>query len=187
MKKASSGENAPDSAAVHFFVKSGGDVTGDTIANTSDPTDFASSLFTIPGRLLQTGSRLSILARGVWSSAASDPSMTTDLVFDTSATAAVSTTGSLLQSPSVSNQGWEVNLDIICRVPGENGSAYIQGYRIVNTGARSSQREDMEDVNPIFWNTDLPVDVSLRQTWSVASATNSIEMNQLTVGLWGPA
>ena len=186
MKKASSGENAPDSAAVHFFVKSGVDVAGDTIVGTSDQTAFASSLFTIPGRTLQAGSRLSILARGVWSSAAAAPSLTTDLVFDTSATASVATTGSLLQSLGVSDQGWEVTLDIICSVPGEGGSCYIQGHRVASTGPRSSQREDMENVNPISWNTNLPVDVSLRQTWSVASATNSVEMNQFTVGLWGP-
>lgn len=113
--------------------------------------------------------------------------MTTDLIFNVTGDAVVATTGNVLQAPGVVNQGWEFEVDVICRVSGELGFCDVQGHRVVFTGPRSSQREDLENTSGTFFDTDRQFDISLRQTWSVASGTNSIEMSQYTVGLWGAA
>lgn len=181
-----SGESDPANAGLHIFALKSATIAGDTIENTTDATDFPSSIFTLPHRTMQTGSRLSILARGTYSTTDVAPRLTTDLIFNVSASAVVATTGNLLQPPNVSNQGWEVAMDIMCNVPGEGGFSIVQGHRTANTGDRTSQREDMENTAGTFWDSTRQVAISLRQTWNVASGTNSTTLRQFTVGLWGP-
>lgn len=157
---------------------------GDSISNTAVETTFASSQLAFPGYTFNTiGAFMRVHARGIYDTASSAPTLRTRLYMD--ATAIADTTAAL-QSPNISNQGWSADIDIVCVMTGSGGQLEVQGFRRANTGARSSQTEDMENTAPVSFDTSQPFTFGLTQQFNASATDNAADLRQFFCTIWSP-
>lgn len=156
---------------------------GDTVANTTTATNFASN-FSIPAGALAANRALIIRAWGVYSTTG-----TPDLTFDLRAgTTTLCTTSNQACPNNVTNQGWNLDATVACITTGVTGTVEAQGLSSVSTSpAAADHHWDMENTATVTLDTTAAQTLQIRVTWGTASASNTITMRTFTVQFVGTA
>lgn len=183
MRPATGGEGAPFNAGRHVGAQTSVQ-SSDTVVNSTDEFTLVSSQLAFPAHTFNTiGAYMRVHARGTYETDANAPTLRTRLYMDATA---IADTTACLQSPNVVNQGWSVDVDIVCVMTGANGSLEVQGVRRASTGTRSSQIEGMESTATFPFNTSLPFTLGLSQQFNASATDNSSTMRQFFCTMWSP-
>jgi len=155
---------------------------GDTIANQGAATVFAST-WTMPANFLTAGRVVRIVARGVYSSlAALAGNLTLDIM---AGTTVLATTGAQALVVNLTNNGWEVAGDFVCVTTGAGGTVEAQGKSLLETALTTAAIELMQNAATIALNTTISQVIGIRVTFSVPSASNTIQQRLLLVDIGG--
>ena len=140
-----------------------------SVSNTTTETTLMS--FTLPANELAAGQVLHLRASGIFSTASSGAE---NLTFKVKADSTV--LGSLLQAQvaSLTNQGWTVDINVICVTAGSGGTVEGQGTVIASTVAGL-----MANSATIALSTTVSHTISVTATMSVANAGNSVSQRQM--------
>lgn len=171
------GESSPHGFQLIYIMSA--TAAGDVIVNDNQGQTFASSQVSIPADTLAPGTVLRVAARGTHHTDTSATNMETELSF----AGVTLTTGAVLQSGNINDQGWQVDADFVCTSP---TTLEAQGIRRMNSGVRTGQLEDMERTSPATFNPGQVNALNLSQVWGTSATANSITLRQFFVTLWGP-
>lgn len=156
----------------------------DRIVNTVTESTFQSSQLSFPSYTFNSiGTFMQVRARGTYQTNSNAPTLRTRFYMGATA---IGDTTAVLQSPGVNEQGWQVDVDILCVMTGSGGELEVQGYRRASTGARSSQIEDMENMATVAFDTSQPFTFGLTQQFNASALDNSATMRQFYCTLWSP-
>lgn len=157
---------------------------GDTIANTSAATNFASNA-SLPAGILALNRGLRITARGVHSTDAVVPTNLT-LAFKFGTTV-LATTGAQASAVGLANRGWGVDLVLGCITTGATGTVEVQGFATLATAALTAVQWDMENTATVTIDTTIANTMQMEATWSVADTDNTITMRTFMISILGTA
>lgn len=162
---------------------------GTALTNTTTATSIlpAAEKFVLPANLMFPGTRFKVHASGKISTAASTPgTLTLDLRFGSVIVFNGGASGTL--ATSASNVTWVLDLDLVCRSYGASTSATMMGTGVLTTAALSTSTPILllPATSPAAgtgFDSTASQSVDLFATWSVASASNTITLNDFYVDL----
>jgi hypothetical protein len=131
-----------------------------------------------PAYYFKTDRLLNIHARGVYGSSAT-PTMTWRLQNTVGTTVTVVTSAAITLASSVTNQAWELELQIQCRSEGTTGTLLAQGDLTLGTTATAATTYFLPASGTA--PATATVDTTIAQTWgievacSASAATNTIK------------
>lgn len=158
-------------------------VDGTALTNTTTATSLlpGAAKFVLPANLFQIGTKLRVKAAGKISTAAAGPgTFTLDLRFGSVVVFNGGASGTL--ATSASNVTWDLEMDLICRSIGASTSATMLGNGRLITAALSTSTpiQLLPATSPAAgtgFDSTASQTVDLFGTWSVASASNTITLN----------
>jgi len=151
---------------------------GNTVANTTTPTAFASS-YTIPANSLAVGSVIRVKIYGIYSTALVAPTITAALKIGS---VTVLTTGAITAIAGETNGGWWAEALLTVTAIGASGAMECQGYAEFSTAATTGLSVNLTNtavVGSIDTTGSLAMTVNV--TWGTASASNTITLREMAV------
>lgn len=158
---------------------------GSALTNTTTPTSLlpGQAKFTLPAGFLDApGAKLKVKAAGRISTAASSPgTLTLDVRFGSTVVFNGGASGTL--ATSATNLTWEAEIELLARSVGSGSAATILGIGKLISAALSASTPVLllpASAPAVGTGFDSTVSntVDLFATWSVASASNSIQLHQ---------
>jgi hypothetical protein len=150
---------------------------GDTVANTTTETAFASA-YPVPANDMTVGRFYRLLASGIYSVNAAGPRLNvrvklgaTELVVD----------GPVFGATARSNRPWRLEALITVLSSGASGSVRASGAGRLFTSANSPFEFELFTVGAITVDTTVAQTLGLTATWNIAATANSVTQQQLTV------
>lgn len=159
---------------------------GSALASSTAATSIlpAAAKYTLPANFLAVGTALRVTARGRISTTTGPPTITFDVRFGAVVVfngAAVTTVASL------TNQTWELVVDLHCRAIGASTSANFMGIGRLTSpivvgssggDARSAMLPSSAAAVGTGFDSTAAQQVDLFATWSASSASNSVTLHQ---------
>lgn len=136
--------------------------------------------FVLPANYLKTGRLMHIRARGIWA-ATGTPTYTFRLQNTVGTTVTIVTSAAITVS-AITNQAWEIDIQVQCRSEGTTGTVLGQGDLNMG-GVTGTQYLPATGTAP----TTATVDTTIAQTWgleiacSASSASNTVKGTILEV------
>ena len=152
--------------------------SGDTVANTTTATFFASS-YTVPANSLVAGQVIRINFAGVYSTISSSPGTITFSLY--LGTTLLSATVAIALSASQSNSGFRGSLHLIVDTIGSSGTVECQGLLFMSGGGTAVIYFTNTATQTV--NTTTADILELEVQWSVANAGNTITLRQFIAEL----
>lgn len=152
---------------------------GDTVANTTTATTLTSG-YIIPAGSLTIGTVIRVRLFGLYSTAASAPTLTIALQI---AGVTVLTTGVISALVgSDTNVGWTADADMIVTAIGGSTIAECQGMALLDTSLTAGLMVAMTNTAPITLPaTSAAMKITAQVTWGTASASNTLTLRTMTV------
>lgn len=144
------------------------------IANTTAPTKF-SQTFIVPAGTLIPGEPLRFTMQALFSTTGSPTAQLRVLL---GSTAILDTAAGLGLEASVTNHGITSQGTITCRASGTSGSVVASLTGLIGLGG---SRIEVISTAPVTIDTTVDQALSLEWTWSAASPSNTIKLQQLLV------
>ena len=162
-----------DAGLVGLLKSQGAVQAGDTVANTTTETTFATS-YTLPANAIAAGKVIRVTARGVLSTAATGPTLTLRLKLDTTT---LLSSGAMAVGASRANAWWFLQAEITYRGSGSPANVEIQGWVntafVVGTSAGNAAEASLAtNVNRVL---------GVSAAWGTANASNTITMRSFVV------
>ena len=151
--------------------------SGDTVSNSTTETTFASNVV-IPANNCQVGKSYQIIARGVYGSAASAPTLRLRVKADTTnllSSSLVATNNSL------TDRQWSVTADMTCITTGGSGSVEAQGTLTLATTANAATQRELSNTSTVTLDTTTSHAIQLSAQFGTADPSNTITLRQLIV------
>ena len=145
-----------------------------TVANTVTETTLISTgvgSVTLPATFLVAGRTVRLVIRGIMTATGAD---TLDLKVKLGGTTLVST--GAITPAAMTDEGWEVAVDITCRTTGATGTVFAQGMAIIDNVTYNMAATTTTTVDT---TGTLAVDVTA--TWGVAALGNSVRSTNAVV------
>lgn len=149
---------------------------GNTIANTTDETAFA-SLATIPAGALNVGAPVRMHLSGVYSAGIAQ-ALTAKIKLGS---VVLLNTGSLNGIANGSNLAWMAEVSLLPLAVGVNGGIDVSAAIRFATAATAALSVNMQSVSPVTVDTTGAADLTVTIGWAAASASNSITLRQFDV------
>lgn len=149
---------------------------GNTIANTTAETAFASTIPVIPTTMWVIGKHIRITFAGYFSTAIVVPSLTGKVKIGSTV---IGTTGAITTVGSLSSRGWNGYLDIVIHSLGASGTMDVQGCIIIQTTAGACITLPIVNTSDITVDMTTSQSLSLTAQWGAVSTSNTITLRQL--------
>ncbi len=151
---------------------------GNTVQNTTTPTNFAST-YTIPANRLKVGSVIRIRAFGVHGT--NTPPATLALAAILGGVTILGT-GAITLNAGLTNNQWFAFADVIVTFIGGTGVVEAQGQMSLETGATTALLVPMKNTASVG-SIDMTTNalLALQVTWGSAAVTNTITLRTMTV------
>jgi hypothetical protein len=152
---------------------------GNTVANTSTETAFAST-YDIPTGQLAVGTVVHARLYGTYGTDAVAPTLRLKLKLDSTTvldTTAVTMTGSLV------NRGWFADVQLVVTATGVSGTADRQALVEFSTGTASGALVNTPNTSTVTVDTTQAQTVSVTAQWSAADTDNTITLRQMAIWL----
>lgn len=151
---------------------------GNTVANTSAETFFASS-YSIPGNSLALGTVVRLRLFGVYSTGVVAPSLILRVYFGSNVMIA---SGTLTTVANIANDGWSAEGLFIVQTTGVSGSIEAQGLSEFSTASAAVLFVNMDNTAPIAVDTTIAEIVKASVQWGgTVSASDTITLREMTV------
>lgn len=151
---------------------------GNTVANTSSPTAFAST-YTIPANRLKVGSVIRARLFGTYGTDLIAPTLVGALKFGSSVVLTTSTLTTV--AGVVAGAGWSAQADIIVKTIGAGGAVEAQGYAQFATAATTGLSVNMTNTGTVPINTSQGQAVTVNITWGTGSTSNTITLRTMSL------
>ena len=170
------------SAAMPLVYADGTKPGGNTVANTTSRTAFASS-YTIPANRLKVGSLIRVRARGFHATTG-----TPTILFELEIGGIVALTiGAFTCGSGVTDKGWSFEADAVVTAIGAGGSLEVNGQGALATAATAALHSHGLNVGGIAKDTTATIAIVPYVTWGSASASNTATLHTFTVEILDPA
>ena len=143
-----------------------------TVTNTTAQTSFGQT-YSIPAASLVAGDILTIVAQGIAPSTNSTDTLNVALKIGSTT---VCTTGAV---DVTNNDVFHITATVVVRSAGASGSLVAAGSTVL--GAAGTATEKVFALTPTTVNTNAALTVDVLATWSVASTSNQVQMNILSI------
>ena len=153
---------------------------GNTVTNTTTETNFASN-YSVPANDCVAGRTYRVTARGVYSTAATAPTLNVRLKWGATV---LDTTGAATTSASIVNRQWTLTADIICTSTA--GNVEVAGTVTRSTSATAAVIWELANTVPIAVTVDSVQSIQVSVQFGTANASNTITLRQLVVEAIGP-
>jgi len=147
-------------------------INSNTVTNTSTQTSFGQT-YTVPDNSLSVGDILTIAVQGIATSTNSTDTLNVALKIGATT---VATTGAL---DVANNNTFQIVMNLVVRSIGTTGAIIGGGYTSI--GAPGTATETAANLNSTTINTTTTNVIDVLATWSVASASNIVQMNILSI------
>ena len=155
--------------------------TSSTISNDMTPSNFTGEAIGIAANTFDTaGQHARWKYRGVVGTSNVATTLNIELIYGTSVVVVV-TTDATLFAASLSNNSWEMNADVTCKVPGAGGTIEAQGYFQYSSGAKITATWEMPNAACLSYNTTADQTWRMRVTWGTTATENAITLRQRTI------
>jgi hypothetical protein len=150
---------------------------GDTVANTTTETNFASK-YSIAANSLKVGDVIEVDVRGVYSTAGLGTTLEFKLKLGSTVLAG---SGTISSGTAQTNRGWHAKIKLTVISLGASGTVEAQGTLTLNTTLSAANQGDMENSAVVTVDTTATADLQVSAKWAAADAGNTITMRSLTV------
>ena len=157
---------------------------GDTVANTTTATLFASTCPVTAGDLNAVGRMLRLKAWGLYGT---DAVLGKNLTVEVLAGSTVlCTTGVFtLTLAAATNDGWTLECDVACRTTGSSGTVEAQGRCAFSQTGVLTDQPFMTNTAAVTLDLTVAQTYKIRVTWGTASASDTITLRMFDAALSG--